>query len=379
MKNLTLNDPTQSTLLKHLKVTEELLARAASFASGSDQCAEIYAMPDLGLPHNVTRIQGGFYTGALYTWETKVPIVPVDATVNACGASVFRLEHCVQDQTHFNELIQNAIAVTETRSSYVWNFASGNHFILYGESKGSPVLPDGYYAVLHSGAAEFKNQHNGLYPDENNWFFDSIKTLEDSSNNRYIRFIEGRVAERFIEQAHILNRFNQARHRYFAELVFGKNNVIDEISNKPHYGMPTKNSVSIGCQWISERSPFILLTGPQKPLFFIQPTESASDCVNPNFVNLDGQDFILHPHGLGKQAKYGLDVCYELDGIVLNGKSFCSGDSIENEGQFELRSFQDDEAFDKQVPEIVSKILEACPGEVIGVFQPKAHYYRGYK
>jgi hypothetical protein len=151
MKNLTLNDATQTSIISHLEITERLLAQAASCASKSEQTSEIWAMPDLGMPHNVTRMRGGFYTGALYTWQTSVPIVPIDATINACGTSVFMLNECVADDEHFRKLIHHAIEISESNCSYVWNFASGNHFILYGKAEGSPLIPDGYYAVLHSG------------------------------------------------------------------------------------------------------------------------------------------------------------------------------------------------------------------------------------
>lgn len=89
MINYTLNDPTQQMLLPHLKITEELLSRVATKLSGQKKYAEITAMPDLGIAHNCTRMMGGFFTGARYVWDSTVPFVPVDATVNVCGTAVF--------------------------------------------------------------------------------------------------------------------------------------------------------------------------------------------------------------------------------------------------------------------------------------------------
>ena len=132
MINLTIDDPTQKAILEHLVTTEELLAEAATRASGKDQAAQVWAMPDLGLPRNVGRIHGGFYTGALYQWETSTPIVPVDATVNCCGVSVFRVDIDIDTREDFLDLIVAAITRSSS-SSYNWNFATGNHFVIYGE------------------------------------------------------------------------------------------------------------------------------------------------------------------------------------------------------------------------------------------------------
>lgn len=372
MKNLTISDSTQLEILKQLTMTEELLARAATKVSGHEQSSEIWAMPDLGLPHNVTRMRGGFFTGALYTWTTSVPIVPVDATVNACGASVFKVNVEIESKNQFDSLVATAAEKASTETTYIWNFNAGNHFIIYGELKGSSILPDGRYIVLHAGSAEFKKQHNGLYPAKDNWYFHEIKVLEDKKSCRYLRYIEGKTASRFIELAIGLNEYNLIRLRFFASLIFGDSNIELEISNKPHYGMPSSNAVSIGCQWISEYSPFILLTAPNRPLFFIQPQPS-----DRNRVSLDGQSLILHPHGLGKAAVNSLDILYTDDSLVLNGKKYSNGQSIENNKEFELRSFDWDDCGNSKIPALIDRVLEQCPGEVVGCFKPIYSYYRG--
>ncbi len=93
MKNLTLNDPTQRELLSHLQITENLLAKVGTKLSGCKKTASITAMPDLGIAHNVTRMRGGFFTGAHYTWDSDVPFIPVDTTVNVCGTAIFRISN----------------------------------------------------------------------------------------------------------------------------------------------------------------------------------------------------------------------------------------------------------------------------------------------
>ena len=91
MINLTINDSTQKNILQHLEVTETLLGNVASKLSNCDKRATIYSMPDLGIAQNGTRMLGGFYTGACYTWDSDVPFIPVDATVNVCGTAVYKL------------------------------------------------------------------------------------------------------------------------------------------------------------------------------------------------------------------------------------------------------------------------------------------------
>ena len=58
----------------------------------------IYAMPDLGIAQNGTRMLGGFYTGSCYSWDSDVPFIPVDATVNVCGTAVYRLKQKITPQ-----------------------------------------------------------------------------------------------------------------------------------------------------------------------------------------------------------------------------------------------------------------------------------------
>ncbi len=368
MKNLTLNDQTQEAVLPHLQGTEILLARAASAVSGKDRGAEIVAMPDLGMAHNVARMLGGFYTGALYHWDADRSMVPVDATVNSCGVSMFRLADDIPNKKEFDHLLGRAI-LKASESSYQWNFNSGNHFVIYGEVKGSPVVPDGRYAVLHSSAAEFKKQHNGLYPTVGNWYAEDIRTLEDPQTGRRIRYIQDGTADRFIQTAQMLEGFNRSRHRYFAELIFGARNILEEVSNEQHYGMPTRDSVAIGCQWTRDKL-LLLLTAPEKPIFLVKPETGAK-----NDVHLGGRGLLLYPHGLGKRSTGSLSIGYASDALELNGKAFGAEASIGKDPNFPLRDFDISETIGGRVPSIVNDILRRCPAAIQGVLHQVFSYH----
>ena len=88
-----LDDCTQQQLLPYLKGTEQLFKKVLEFytptADSSD--VQIYPSLDLGIPNNVQRLAGGFGTGMFITWDCGIPIIPIDATVNVCSSSVFRL------------------------------------------------------------------------------------------------------------------------------------------------------------------------------------------------------------------------------------------------------------------------------------------------
>lgn len=352
-------------------VTERLLARAGSKVSGQDRGANIYAMPDLGLPHNVQRIHGGMFTGAVYQSETNVPFVPVDTTVNACGVSVFRLNTDIPSETDFHYLIGRAIETTR-ESLYHWNFASGNHFIIYGEVRNSSTLPDGNYVALHSSAAEFKKQSDkGLYPTHGNWYADDIEVLEDEQTGRYIRYIQGKTAERFIAIAQSLTAINQERHRYFASAVFGSRNLGEEILNEQHYGMPTESSVAIGCHWARNRL-LPLLTAPGKPIFIVQPIEGQA-----NDVQVGDQRLLLFPHGLGKQSVDPLHMEFGHDSLTVNGRTYGITESLQKDKGFQLRNFAPEEAAGNAVPSIIASVLEQCPADIVAKFDQIYSYHAG--
>ena len=338
MKNYTLNDPTQQMLLPHLIITEELLARIATKLSGKKMDAEITAMPDLGIAHNCTRMMGGFFTGARYVWNSTVPFVPVDATINVCGTLVCKLKGEIKIQD-FLERVQKVL-VNQTR--YTWNYTNGNHFISLCSSNGEYGTEQGYYMVVHASANEFKNGPQGLYPNLNAWYYDSIKTEYFEGTSRYLRYISGNSAEHFYEIANMLIEFNEERNRYFIRNVL-KEYLDKEVLSVQHYGMPNNHTVCIGTHW--ENTIYTLLTAPGCPIFIVEPGN-----------NYDGS-----PHGLGLAVKKTY-IEFSSDSITIGNKKFHQGESIDiGTDAINRCSFNSDD-----LDEYVARILNICPGKIIG-------------
>ncbi len=355
MINLTRNDYTQKIILRHLKITEQLLKEVASSLSKSEMKAKIIAMPDLGFPRNVKRILGGFFTGALYSWESNVPFIPVDATINSCGVSVFKISKPIESKEAFFKDIQSAIK-RSVLSSYDWNYNSGNHFINYGVVEEDSYISKGYYIVMHSSASEFKEYHNGLYPLKGNWYFDKIKTYE--KGNRFLRYISGKTAENFYKTAKLLRDYNKIRQRYFANSIFDKYGIENEILFAPHYGMPDSNSIAIGCNFIEDESIYLLLTAPEQSCFFIKPTKGGDNCIKLN------KEYILTPHGLGMEMVNTTEVeYYSSTQILFDKELYTANDKLSFDTKLKIR-----ESFyqDKLEKNDVCRFLSSCPGQIKG-------------
>lgn len=241
--NYIVADDNQRILLPYLKQTEELLEKLVKKHDGSGW-AKVIPAPDLGFPNNVTRIAGGFLTGALYDWSCSVPIIPIDATVNTCTSSVFRLTNLKMQLTEneFHKIVET-IRKSAMDIGYAFNFKSGNHFITLAKDD-----CDSYYLILHSSAKQSKESCFGLYPSERAWFKDSIKTIYNDDGTRYLRYIRGDAAVRFYDYAVRFREFNEEIHRYVSEQFAALCNtkLSNEIYIKHHYGMPTATSIAIG-------------------------------------------------------------------------------------------------------------------------------------
>ena len=298
--NFSLNDNTQKEILKHLEITSKLLSKVGTELSGTQKESMIYAMPDLGIAQNGTRMLGGFYTGSCYSWDSDVPFIPVDATVNVCGTAVYRLKQKITPQefqrrldgvmknreiylkyatTHLPSQILDSIDL-EREDKFYWNYNVGNHFAILAEQNGENFeLPEGQYMIVHASAIELKkdNLKYGLYPVEGNWYYDDIQTIYDDKENRYLRYIYGKKADQFSELANILQRINKDRNRYFCNAVLGEL-AGEEVINLSHYGMPTKNAICIGCQW--EQDNFTLLTAPGNDIYLVHPDLSSKNTIN---------------------------------------------------------------------------------------------------
>ncbi|MFF7383970.1 hypothetical protein [Streptomyces griseoluteus] len=364
MRMLRDPDATQREILRHLHVTEHLLAQTASLVSGRSCDAEVVPMPDLGLPHNVRRIHGGFFTGAYYRWDSAVPMIPVDATVNLCGVALYRVEADFADEREFRDRVTAARAVLSEKSSYVWNFTSGNHFVILAENRTPGVLPAGRYLVLHASAAEFKNQYNGLYPAPGNWYHEEIRVLA-GQDGRYLRYLSGKPAERFARMVAMLEDYQHERQRMCAALILGSEaRITEEICSVLHYGMPDASSIAIGCQWLAgDRPQSLLLTRPGAPLFLVRSKSGGS-----NQIRTSHGPRTLTPHGLGVRATEPLDLAFGRDHLRIAGRRVGLDQSLAGRDFVAIRDF----AQETDLP----RILEECPGTVEAELQQVYSYHR---
>lgn len=377
--NFSLNDNTQEEILKHLKITSHLLSKVGTKLSNKPKESQIYAMPDLGIAQNGTRMLGGFYTGACYIWDSDVPFIPVDATVNVCGTAVYRLKRKISPE-EFKQRLDGVMENRETylqyvktrlpsqildsidvndKSKFFWNYNVGNHFVILAEqNEENSELPAGQYMIVHASAIELKkdNLKYGLYPVPTNWYYDDIQTEYDTESNRYLRYISGEKAVKFYQLAQLLQIINKDRNRYFCKKVLG--DLADkEIINMSHYGMPANNAVCVGCQW--EQKDFTLLTAPGNDIFLVHPDISSN-----NTIQLGDKSITLTPHGCGVRLNNPTDsINYCKDGITIGGKYFRSGQSIDIGKDVSVRTLN---MSSEQLKEHIDAILKKCPGKIYG-------------
>ena len=343
MIDRTLRDPTQLAILPHLLNTETLVAKAIRKETGNDSSVSITAMPDLGLANNAIRMKGGFFTGMYMEWDSSIPFVPVDATINSCGVSVFVLNEMISSQSFAErmEAAKKKLAV----GGYNWNFGRGNHFISICR------MGDGRYcAVMHASADEYKRDLAGfaLYPDPRVWYFDLIKTIWNREHCRYLRYLTGSPAERFINIALGLEAVNRRRMLDFAEEIFGS--VLDcELIHVPHYGMPTASSVAIGCSWKTNKS--ILLSLPSRDFYMIENSD------DPKW---------LTPHGFGASIPNS-DISYDQSGFHINGNQIITDGDLRSLVGKDIRLSG---AGQGMLEKHVRQILNSCNAVISERFHP---------
>ena len=295
-------------------------------------------MPDLGIAHNCTRMMGGFFTGARYVWNSNVPFIPIDSTVNVCGTALFKL----RKEIAIKEFLERVEEVLADRTRYTWNYTNGNHFISLCRSDGEYETESGYYMVVHASANEFKNGPNGLYPNKDAWYYGDIQTEYLDGTPRYLRYIVGKNAERFYEIAKMLITFNEERNRCFIKNVL-QEYLDKEVLSVQHYGMPNNHTVCIGSHW--ENTPYTLLTAPGRPIFLVEPGK-----------NYDGS-----PHGFGLAVK-NPHIEFGENSITIGEKRFYRGESINIGLDAHNRCSSSSDDLDNYV----SDILKICPGNIIG-------------
>ena len=304
-----LNDHTQSVLLPYIKETNKLFNEAIR-KHDSTGYSRIFPSLDLGYPNNIQRLAGGFATGMLITWKCGIDMVPIDATVNVCTSSVFKLSQfdpsLIQNSEKLYERLESYMRIASDEKGYSFSFTSGNHFLIIAKEENA----DNYYLVLHSSANELKNSYMGLYPVEGNWYSDRYK-IQPGENGRYFRYLKDADASNFIAMAHNFERYNEQIHRWLALQINNQREFSSaESIIKHHYYMPTDSSIAIGS--FAEPSGTIvpIFSRYKKPIYLFQ---IGDDNWKVNLGEKKGNVCVI-PHGWGQKID-------TVDSILIKGKN----------------------------------------------------------
>lgn len=353
------SDAAHTLLIPFIRDTEQLMLKALTRFDANATCRIIPAV-DLGFPHDVVRIAGGFPTGCYVEWECKTPFIPIDTTVNIDTSTIFELEDDISDQITVE--VFDKLKADFERSSYVFNFHKGNHFISFGRYQNTkkPVL------VIHSNEKEFKYQYNGLMPSEDNWFHDEIKV--EQSDDRYLRYISGPSAELFIDIAKSLEEFNIIRHRFVAHLLTKNRTKILSQKDHHHYYMPDRNSVAIGCFPVPTKSVIPIFSRPGRDIAMFEVAAGGNNVIR----KIDELcDLVLVPHGWGKTcpAETSFNIDFLAREFTLSGRKYEIRTlvSLGKDERLELRDFVDGT---ENTPEsLYSLMSHHCPGKVVQQIQ----------
>ncbi|MGW4082842.1 hypothetical protein ACWEGS_07390 [Streptomyces sp. NPDC004822] len=302
-------DQAQRFLIPHLRQTESLLRRALRMLDPRADC-QVSPAADLGVPYDALRLAGGFATGCLVEWNCRVPVIPVDTTMNIDTSSVFWLDGDPAEVFTEESVLALRRRIVED-SSYEWNLDRGNHFIVTCRR-----ADDGRYAlVLHSNEKEFKDQFNGLCPTPGNWFADAVRVFE---GERPVRLLTGDKAELFSDMAQMLLRFNVVRHRFLANLLLNGRVAVTGDLHKHHYYMPTPTSAAIGCYLCvpGEEVPVFSTVG--QPIAMFEATSGGRNAISL----LTGEERLIVPHGWGMTSSRPLDVTRSGDVLTFNGRRY---------------------------------------------------------
>lgn len=366
-KNL-LNDRSQGVLLEYLKETERLLNEVVGkYDKREESGAVIIPSLDLGYPNNVMRLAGGFATGMLVDWDCGTPLVPVDATVNVCTSSVFKITPKQELLDDFVGFVKEISETEATKLGYSFSLQSGNHFLMLAKDENGE-----YYLVIHSSVKEMKESYLGLYPSEVNWYSSRVKANPKESiqsEQRYLRYIKGEEANYFIKTAHYLEKYNVEIHEWIAaQLNCGEKDEAAIIRH--HYYMPTDSSIAIGT-FVEEPGTVVpLFSDVGKPVYLF---EIGKDNWTYNLGGNKGEVCIV-PHGWGQQIENVTSISNKNGKLILgctDGSEqeyqIYSKERIKKESGRKIRQYKDGQEFLDKGKNFVS-------GEIKKVLTPEYLY-----
>lgn len=384
-KNL-LGDGVQTALLYRLKKTQTLLDKLIKVYDKYG-FAQIYPSFDLGLPNNVQRLAGGFATGILVLWRRGTPIIPIDTTVNACSSSFYFLT-----EEQFSDLRRkfarranffDQLIIEGNKASVLNSFSSGNHFIILGKSRKTQR----YCLVLHASATEFKYKPLGLYPYPGVWYWNKIKVYPSrDGDNRYIRYLKDREAERFIQMALDLANSNKEDHDWFARELVGDRKAFPKSEGtadtqhftKHHYYMPTSYTVAMGTYVEEPGSTVPMFSRPAKPIHLFK-----SGIEQPWTLRIENRDKCLIPHGWGQTVGCGtVDISIENTEqhkeLIVNGERFpvAPRESLSERRNLGIR-VREFEGELGGMSEFLSRGRHYFAGQIVDTFDQVACYQRG--
>jgi hypothetical protein len=348
-KRVFSGDIAQIGLLEHLAQTECILRRELRKLDDTADC-EVIAAADLGIPYDAIRLSGGFATGCFVQWHCRVPVVPIDITMNIDTSSVFWVSESSMDC--FTEKKLSAVREKiEVATGYEWNLDEGNHFITLTREQLSGHLA----IIIHSNEREFKNQYNGLCPTDNNWFARDVLVSDEGR----LRLLVGRTAELFISTAHMLEPYNIVRHRFVMhELLGGLGQIEDEL-HVHHYYMPSASSAALGCYTVPPGQRVPIFSQPGKPIIMYVGYPDGY-----NTVRIEGQERCIIPHGFGMSLDRPLHLVIRRDEFEFQDNIYprCPRVSLLNDPSVIRREFSSIQAF-------LDALASPCPGEVVGIFR----------
>lgn len=372
-----LNDDTQKILLSYIEKTQEEFFEPvirkydpSTINDINHGFVKIFPSLDLGCSNNVQRLAGGFATGMLVTWHCGTPIIPVDATVNVCSSSVFKLKNKEEifkwSKKTFLEKI-DALILEATKEEYSFSFDKGNHFLMIAiDDKSEDV-----YLVLHSSAKEFKDSYMGLYPTEYNWYSDRIRVYpEPRTSGRYFRYIKDDDAKYFYFISKHLENCNKSIHEWFAnQLTWEKDDNTQTTFH--HYYMPNESAIAIGTFVVKPGTIVPIFSDVCKPICMFRVSDKRGDNWK---VVLKGHEYCLVPHGWGQKFINVKDIPKVCDNTLNLGDMLYDISSKEriDQSQKEIRKFKD-------CNEFLNKGNKFLKGEITQILRPIFLYCKDFK